>query len=142
MVKFNRETILRDYNAKILIGCGSVMIMFFFMAAFVLLNVMNKDRDQARYPGATTISSHSNYSGLPYEYRWDDSYLVRDNFTAVYQWYSVTFNLGAEARANGDCIELDGQTKQLRVRRTVNVLLCTTPVGQRVYVTRITAVNR
>jgi len=138
----NRGTILRNYNAKILLGCGTVLILFFFIAAFLLLNLMNNDRDQALYPGATAVSSHSNYSGLPYEYRWDDSYLVRDNFTAVYQWYSITFNLGAEARANGDCIQLDGQTSQLRVKRTINVLLCTTPLGQRVYVTRITAVNR
>jgi hypothetical protein len=141
MVKSN-QTILREYNAKILIGCGTVMILFFFMAAFMLLTIMNTDRDQARYPGATAVSSHSNYSGLPYEYRWDDSYLVQDNFTAVYQWYSITFNLGAEARANGDCIELDGQTSQLKVKRTINVLLCTTPAGQRAYVTRITAVQR
>ncbi|KAA3658304.1 MAG: hypothetical protein DWQ04_25480 [Chloroflexi bacterium] len=142
MVKSDRKTKLRNYNAKILLGCGTVMFFFFFIAAFLLLTILNNDRDQALYPGATSVSSHSNYSGLPYEYRWDDSYLVRDNFTTVYQWYSTTFNLGAEARANGDCIQLDGQTSQLRVKRTVNVLLCTTPAGQRVYVTRITAVNR
>ena len=142
MVKSNRETRLRDYNAKVLVGYGSVMIIFFFTAAYLLLLIMNNDRVQARYPGATAVSSHSNYSGLPFEYRWDDSYLVRDNFTAVYQWYSITFNLGAESRANGDCIELDGESTQLRVKRTINVMLCTTPVGQRVYVTRITAVNR
>jgi len=142
MTKSDSELILRTYNTKFLVGCGSSVILFFFIAAFLLLAFMNNDREQTRYPGATAVSSHSNYSGLPYEYRWDDSYLVRDNFTAVYQWYSTTFNLGAEARANGDCIQLDGQTSQLRVKRTVNVLLCTTPLGQRVYVTRITAVNR
>lgn len=142
MLKSDHKAKFQAYNAKILVSVSTVVILFFFIAAILLLNIMNNDRDQARYPGATVVSSHSNYSGLPFEYRWDDSFLVRDNFTAVYQWYSTTFNLGAEARANGDCIQLDGQTSQLQVNRTVNVLLCTTTQGQRVYVTRITAVNR
>ncbi|MCA9927125.1 MAG: hypothetical protein KC419_01555 [Anaerolineales bacterium] len=142
MAKPDQASAFQNYNAKILFGCSSAMFLSFFMAAFLLLFIVNNDRNQAHYPGAASISSHSNYSGLPFEYRWDDSYLIRDNFTAVYQWYSITFNLGAEARANGSCIQLEGQTKKLKIKRTTNVLLCSTPNGQRAYVTRITAVQR
>lgn len=142
MSKPNQASDQRAYNTTILFGFGSILVLVFFIAAFLLLFVMNREREVARYPGAAAISSHSNYTGLPFEYRWDDSYLIRDNFTAVYQWYSITFNLGAEARANGDCIQLDSQQTQLMVKRTVNVLLCNTPDGQRAYVTRITAVQR
>jgi hypothetical protein len=112
------------------------------LAAFVLLFALGQDRAFARYPGARPIASHSNYTGLPFQYRWDDAYLVEDNFTAVYQWYSTTFNLGAESRANGDCIELDGESGQFLLKRYTIVQVCLRPEGQMVYVSRVTAVNR
>ncbi len=132
----------KNYNASILFGCGGFIILLFFIAGFGLIAVMDQEREVARYPGAVPVSSHSNYRGLPFEFRWDDSYLVHDNFTAVYNWYSITFNLGAESQANGNCIQMDGQQEQFLIKRDVIVLVCKTEKGQRVYVSRATAVNR
>jgi len=137
---FDKEN--RNYNVSILFGCGGFFVLFFFIAGFALIALIGRDREEARYPGAVPVSSHSNYTGLPFEYRWDDSYLVQDNFTAVYNWYSVTFNLGAESLANGNCIQMDGQQEQFLIQRSVIVLVCQTAQGQRVYVSRSTAVNR
>ncbi len=132
----------RNHNTTLLWGCAGLIVAFFFLAAFLLLFALGRDREFARYPGALPISSHSNYTGLPFQYRWDDSYLVDDNFTAVYNWYSLTFNLGAESRALGGCIHMAGETGQWRIKRFVTVLVCTTPEGQMVFVTRTTAVKR
>ena len=131
-----------NYNAMILFGCTAFIVFLFFIASFSMIAVLNQERESARYPGATSVSSHSNYTGLPFKFRWDDSYIVRDNFTAVYNWYSVTFNLGAESQANGNCIQLDGQQEQYFIERHVIVMICKTTKGQRIYVSRVTAVNR
>ena len=132
----------KNYNASILFGCAGFIILLFFMMGFGLIAIMSQEREVARYPGAVPISSHSNYMGLPFEFRWDDSYLVRDNFTAVYNWYSIKFDLGAESQANGNCIQLDGQQEQFLIKRDIIVLVCKTEKGQRVYVSRATAINR
>lgn len=132
----------REDNVSWLLGCGGLIAVFFFIAAFALLAVLNRDREGARYPGAALTASHSNYSGLPFSYRWDDAYLVDDNFTAVYEWYSLKYDLGAESQAIGGCIYLDGTRGQRFLRRYVTVLVCTTPAGQRVFISRTTAVNR
>ena len=132
----------RDDHHILLFGCGGVTLLFFFLVALLLLLVLRQERESARYPGAISISAHSNYSSLPFEYRWDDVYLADDNFRAVYNWYSTTFDLGSESRALGRCSYLDGSREQFLVRRTVNVLLCDTPDGQMIYVTRFTTLNR
>ena len=132
----------RNYNASILFGCITIIILLFFMTGFGLIAIMDQERELARYPGAALVSSHSNYKGLPFVFRWDDSYLVHDNFTAVYNWYSIKFDLGAESQANGNCIQMDGQQDQFLIKRDVIVLVCKTEKGQRVYVSRATAVNR
>ena len=132
----------KKYNPSILLGCTGFIILLFFITGFGLVAVLSQEREVARYPKAVSISSHSNYTGLPFEFRWDDSYLVQDNFTAVYNWYSTTFSLGAESQANGGCIQMDGQQEQFLIKRNVVVLVCQTEQGQRVYVSRTTAVNR
>lgn len=97
------------------------------------------DRNAARYPGAIEVTRHSNYQGLPSQIRWDNSYFTTDSFTDVYNWYSLTFDLGAESRALERCIELDGPGRRLLTEQTINVLICGTDEGQLVYVSRTTA---
>ncbi len=111
--------------------------LILFFATFVTLSV-SRDRSAARYPGSTEITSHSNYSGLPRQIRWDNSYYTADGFTDVYNWYSTEFNLGAESRAIGRCILLDGPVDSLMWQRYYSVLICNTDDGQLVYVTRST----
>ncbi len=104
------------------------------LVAFVLI----RDRGAAQYPGSVPVASHSIYKAGALEYRWDDSYLATDNFTAVYNWYSITFELGAESRAIERCILLEGTNAQFVAKRHISVLLCNTPNGQRIFVSRST----
>lgn len=127
-----------DHNRNLLLGCGTAAAIAAVLFIGALLLLFARDRQAAQYPGATAISSHSNYKGLPFEYKWDDTYLTGDNFTAVYNWYSITFNLGAEMRANDRCILLAGTNPQLVSKRHLSIMLCNTPSGQMIFVSRST----
>lgn len=102
---------------------------------------LNQDRQAARYPDAIPVSSHSNYTGLPYHFRWDNAYRTTDAFPKVYNWYSTRFDLGAEARANGGCILLEGTLKQLTMKRHMSVLLCDAHQQRMIFVTRSTSLK-
>jgi len=131
----------RAYNSNWLLGCGLAgVVAVLCLGAIVVLGI-RQDRQAAHYPGAQLISSHSNYSRLPFRFKWDNSYRTTDSFTAVYQWYSVTFDLGAETRAQGRCILLEGTDDYLLVRRHTNVILCNTATGQMIFVARHTLLN-
>lgn len=127
------------YNRKILAGCGIfVLIVIISLIGFGVLFI-SQDRQSARYPDAEPVSKHENYSGLPFEYKWDNAYHTTDPFPAVYNWYSTGFDLGPEARANGRCILLEGSEKRLAATRYMSVLLCDTPTGRMIYVSRSTS---
>jgi hypothetical protein len=119
------------------VGCAVVLLAVLALAAVVIVAI-GRDRNVAHYPGALPLTHHSNYSGLPFQFRWDNSYFTTDNFTDVYNWYSVTFDLGAEARAIERCILLEGPADQIVIERYLSVLLCNTAEGQHIYVTRST----
>ncbi len=120
------------------VGCGLLALLFSVCLFAALAAASTIDRQAARYPGAVQISRHSNYSGLPASYRWDDSYLAPDNFKAVYNWYSLTYDLGAEARANDRCIHLEGSHEQFLSQRHVSVFICDTDEGPMAFVSRST----
>lgn len=128
----------RDYNQKILAGCAFAAVTAVIIIGALLVVAFNRDRQSAQYPGSQAISAHSNYRGLPRQYRWDNTYRTGDSFTAVYNWYSTTYDLGAESRANGKCILLEGSNTRLSIRRQTSVLLCNVGEQQMIYVTRST----
>ena len=128
----------RDYNQTIVAGCGLFIFAGIIVVVGLLILMFAHDRQSARYPGSIPLSNHSNYSGLPYEYRWDNSYRSSANFTDIYNWYSITFNLGAETRAMGKCTILEGSNAQLAFNRHISISLCGTDFGQLIYVTRST----
>jgi hypothetical protein len=128
----------RAYNQYFVMGCGLITLVGVIALAGFFVLLFMRDRQSARYPGSIPISNHSNYKGLPFEYRWDNSYRTTANFTDVYNWYSITFDLGAEARANGECILLEGTNARLVFSRHISVFLCNTDFGQMIYVTRHT----
>jgi hypothetical protein len=127
------------YNRKILTGCG----LFVLLAAAAVISltalVISQDRQSARYPDAEPVSQHENYSGLPFNYKWDNVYHTTDPFPAVYNWYSTGFNLGPEMRGNGRCILMQGSEKRLAATRHTSVMLCDTPNGRMIYVSRSTS---
>lgn len=118
-----------------------MLVLALFLIGGLTVLVVSRDRQAAHYPGARFITSHSNYSGFPRQIRWDNSYFTTDNFTDVYNWYSTTFDLGAESRAIERCILLEGPNDQFIVERYLSVLLCNAPEGQFIYVTRTTRVK-
>lgn len=115
-----------------------MLIVFFFALAFALLALFNRDRQTVQYPGSIPISAHSNYTNLPRSYRWDDTFRTDDEFTAVYNWYSLNFNMGSESRALGSCIFLEADDEFYRTQRFMTVFICDTPEGQLVFVSRST----
>jgi hypothetical protein len=122
-----------------MVGCLFVSILTLIALGAMLIFAYQQDRQAAQYPNSVAISSHNNYSGLPRQFRWDNAYRTTDNFTSVYNWYSTTFELGAEARANEKCILLEGSRQRYRVERHTSVFLCNTPGQQLIYVARSTA---
>jgi len=131
----------RTYNSNWLLGCGLVGVVALLCLGAIFVLGIRQDRQAAQYPGALPISSHSNYSGLPFQFKWDNTYQTTDNFTAVYQWYSITFDLGAETRAHERCILLEGADDYLVLTRYTSVFLCNTSTGQMIFVTRSTSLN-
>ncbi len=132
------ESAGKTTNKRLLAGCSLLLTLLFFIAAFGLISLINRDRQQVQYPGSTPISAHSNYKSLPRSYRWDDSFRTNDEFRAVYEWYSLKFNMGAESRANGSCILLEADDRFFRFERFITVFICGTPQGQMVFVSRTT----
>ena len=130
---------VRHYNRKILTGCAILVLLAVLGTAALLASSVSRERNRAQYPGSVALTGHSNYASLPSQFRWDNSYRTTDPFPVVYQWYSTTFELGAEARALGDCILLDGTTTAFVIERYTSVVLCDTPSGRLIYVTRSTA---
>jgi hypothetical protein len=128
----------RRWNQRLLGGCAVVALLALLALSVAGVLAVGRDRNQARYPGARLLTSHNNYSGLPRQFRWDNSYFTTDDFTDVYNWYSVTFDLGAESRAIERCILLEGPIDRVVLERAYSVLLCNAPDGQYVYVTRTT----
>jgi hypothetical protein len=127
------------YNRKILAGCGLFVLVGIAAVISLTAFFIAQDRESARYPDAVPVSNHENYSGLPFNYKWDNVYHTTDPFPAVYNWYSTGFHLGPEMRANGRCIVMEGSQKRLAVTRYMNVLLCDTPDGRMIYVSRSTS---
>lgn len=119
--------------------------MLFLAAVFGLGLIMSlafrQDRQAAQYPGSVPVASHDNYRKLPYHYRWDNTYRTTDPFPRVYHWYSVGFDLGTEARANGGCILLEGTQRLFTAERHTSVLLCDTPAERMIFVSRSTSLR-
>lgn len=127
------------YNRKILSGCALVLLIAAAgIMAFVAL-LLKADRAAAQYPQSIPVSNHENYSGLPFSYKWDNAYRSTDPFPAVYNWYSTGFDLGPEMRANGRCILMEDAQKQFLATRHMSVMLCNTPTGNLIYVSRSTS---
>jgi hypothetical protein len=128
----------RRYNLNLMTGCLVVIVLLAIGIGAMLLLALRVDRRAAQYPDSVAISTHSNYKGLPNQFRWDNTYRTSDDFNSVYNWYSTTFDLGSESRAAEKCILLEGSRKQFIVERQTTVFLCNTPDHQLIFVTRFT----
>lgn len=128
-------------NRNVLLGCGLFVLLGFILVGSALVVAVNRSRQEVHYPGALSLSAHANYRGLPTHIRWDNSYLTSDSFNDVYRWYSIRFALGAEDRANGSCITLEGPIKNQFLDQTITVVICGTPRGTMIFVSRSAAIR-
>ncbi len=131
----------RKYNHKFLVGFGILSLLAVMALTASMILAYRQELNSARYPNSVQISNHTNYTGLPAHIRWYDSYLTRDDFTTVYNWYSITFDMGAEARANSNCIVLESSATRIATERQMSVILCSTSNGQMIYVSRHTSLK-
>jgi hypothetical protein len=127
------------YNRRILAGCGILFLVAIAAVLSFTAFIISQGRESARYPDSIPVTQHENYTGLPFHYKWDNTYRSTDPFPAVYNWYSTGFNLGPEMRANGRCILMEGTEKRLAATRFTSVLLCDTQDGRMIYVSRSTS---
>lgn len=132
------DTEIRHYNQRFLTGCVVLCLLALVGIGLFLALSWQKSRNSTQYPGSLPVASHSNYSDFPISYKWDDTYLTEAPFREVYNWYSVTFDMGAEARATGNCIWLESQRRQWAVQRHLGVFLCDTPNGRMIFVSHTT----
>ena len=132
------DTEIRNYNQRFLTGCAIFILLAAFGVGALLVVSFQKSRQITQYPDSLLIASHSNYSDFPISYKWDDTYLTDAPFKDVYNWYSITFDMGAEARATGECIWLESQQKQWPAQRQLGVFLCNTPNGRMIFVSQTT----
>jgi hypothetical protein len=90
------------------------------------------------FPGAIMTSDRSSFrlASVP-SLRRDTSYSTTAPFNEVYKWYSITFKLGPEQYGIGTCIQMARSSTALRVFNVgVGVMVCDTPYGQTVLVSR------
>lgn len=127
----------KKYNRKVTFGCSLVAILFTLVTLWFINLLVTQLRDQAHYPGATPVTDHSKLGNRLSSLKWDDSYITEDEFPDVYGWYSNTFDMGPEARANEACIALEKTTTDWRVGRHMTVVLCETDKGVRIFVSRV-----
>lgn len=132
----------KRYNQKFLVGCGLFTLLMLFACGGLSVFSLYTDRQAGRFPGAEIISSHNNYSGLPYQFRWDDTYASDEDFRTVYRWYSGQFGLGAESAANGRCVYAETYEQRFIATRFVGVLICDNPKSTMVFINRTTSLNR
>ena len=132
------DTEIRNYNQRFLTGCALFILLALLGVGTLLIISFQKSRQLTQYPDSLLIASHSNYSDFPISYKWDDTYLTNAPFKDVYNWYSITFDMGAEARATGECIWLESQQKHWPVQRQLGVFLCNTPNGRMIFVSQTT----
>ncbi len=108
----------------LMILCGSIGVV-----------AWNLDKSAAHFPNARLVAHHSNYS-LPKLYRWDHTYATNASIDEVYQWYSITFDMGPEKEANGSCSLLEEMNSTFFYERYTGVLICEMNVERMMFVTR------
>jgi hypothetical protein len=130
----------KNDNRNALFGCGLTAMLGFLLLAWALFSAVNRERQAVHYPGSVPLANHANYRGLPRQLRWDNAYLTTDPFNDVYSWYSIKFSLGAEVRAIGGCITLEGPIERLFLDQAISVVICGTPNGRMIFVSRFAAI--
>lgn len=123
-------------RTRLVIGGLLVVTCLAVALAFALQRAVRQPPQQLIYPGATLVSSHQRTRLWPLRLRQDLTLYASDPFPAVYQWYSLRFQLGTERHGNAGCINLSGSQPSAFTERTISVNLCQMQDRQLIQVTQ------
>lgn len=129
------------HESKFLLGCAALAVLFLLGMAALIPAAFRQDRHEMVYPDATPVFSRDNYSNLPQEIRWSDSYFSEDEFYDVRDWYIFERGLQMEDSGAVMCQSLNRYEERLLVKRRTTVVICETIDGQEISVTTATALR-
>jgi hypothetical protein len=122
---------------RVLIGAGLAAGLLIVMLGTLGMLAVAGQYQAADYPGAMLVADRTMYRASPaLAVRRDTSYRSSDPFPTIYNWYSQSFNLGPEARAQSACITLERSSGWAIFHQYVGVTLCDTPNGRMMFVQR------
>ncbi|MFT5193164.1 MAG: hypothetical protein ACI9EW_000632 [Cellvibrionaceae bacterium] len=124
-------------NRKLIVLGTVTIFLFMILCGSTIILSWGRGRTTAQFPGSELIADHSKYK-LPKLYRWDDTYATQAPMDQVYGWYSITFELGPEKQANGNCSLLEDVKTNLLAERYFGVLICEMGEQRLMFVTRAT----
>ena len=133
------DTKIRAYNQKILIGCGSLVLLAIISSVIWLGFLLQQTRQATHYPGSRLVSSHSNYTRLPRRFKWDETYRTTDEFPEVMNWYSHALDLTGEMAAMERCVYSEGTNQQGFISRYTSIFICDSDGSTLVFVSRTTS---
>jgi hypothetical protein len=131
----------RVYHRSLPLGCGFLASSLIIGLTLVVGLVIRQDLQAARYPGAAPVSDRSFYT-LRYTF-WNNVYLTPDPIEEVHNWYvnRLDMNLVDDQWVGEDCLLLNRLRRGFDIEQELGVLVCETPAGQEVYVTRSIALR-
>lgn len=124
-------------NRKLSIIIIATVFTFMVLCGATAIISWRWDRAAAQMPNSQVVSSHNKYQ-LPKLYRWDDTFTTQEEVDDVYEWYSITFRLGAEKQANGACSLLEDLKSTFIAERYMGVLICEMGDERMIFVNRST----
>lgn len=123
---------------------GSSLFFLSLVACIALALTLGwlRDRQAGAYPGARSLSAHTDFNLLPAPYyRLNNSYRSGDSFPQIVNWYQARLGVGTEAQAQGGCSHLFGSSHRLLFTQSASVTVCETTRGRLIFVQRATAMG-
>lgn len=123
-------------NRNALLGCALLLLVALVLGGGSLALFIQHQLDAVRYPGSTELRGQSYLTLRPDYLRLENAYRARDDFVPVRNWYIVQHGLRVVEEGE-DCVGLSDSNKTLFARHLTSVLICDTPRGQFILVTRL-----
>jgi hypothetical protein len=134
----------RANNRTMLLGCGLLGLVALIGAIALLAVIIDQDRQAARYPGAALVSRRNIYSPAANTVLWHDAFRHTEPVWDIFEWYHTQFGLTLDLTSHtmkDGCYTLTGVKRSFIVERRMNVVVCETPNGQTISVTRATSID-
>ncbi len=133
---------IRGYNQNMLLGCGFLALLAVIGVTAAVVFGLNREFHLGAYPGAQPVpnQNYANLNAARLYLRVENAYRTQDDLLDVYVWYEHRFGFRDYKRvyeAEGDCLLLEKSTEALVLQRNINIIICETPAGRLILMTRI-----